>query len=109
MRLWGFYSSAVRAKPAEVTVVSNVIRDDCGCEAAALGSLGLFWVWVGCRMCFQGLGPRKPGPPARIPEIHLSSGSQGQGSMVTDVMGDACHTRTSSAPISPVQFLLFSP
>lgn len=90
---WGSedpYPGAVRAKPAAITMIVDVIRDDCGCEAAAPRSLGPFWLWMRHRMCFQGLGPGEQGPPARSSETHLSSGRQGQDSMVTDAVGDAC-------------------
>lgn len=109
MRLWGLLSRCSQGQACSGLSGHRCDGDDCGCEAAAPGSLGPFWLWMGCRMCFQGLGPGEQGPPARNTETHLSSGSQGQGSMVTDAVGDACRTRTSSAPMSPGQFLLFSP
>lgn len=54
-----------------------------GIGESTLRSLGLCFVEVGYRMCQQVLGSRELEPPVRNSDIHLSGGSQGQGSPVT--------------------------
>lgn len=67
-----------------------------GCGEAALGSLGLGgWVW-GMEYASRDRAQVLESRILQEPRSHLSRGSQGQGLMVTDVVGNCCTYRESA-------------
>lgn len=47
-------------------------------------------MWLGRRMCLQGLGSRELGPTSTNPDTHLSGAVKVKAQVVRDAVGDGC-------------------